>query len=42
MAEQGMIVRMANPQPNWEPGVTLDVSGDELSDMVVRLRRGDA
>lgn len=42
MAEQGLIVRMSNPQPNWEPGVTLDVSADELSEMVVRLRRGEA
>ena len=40
MAEQGMIVRMANPQPNWEPAVTFDVPADELSAMVVHLRRG--
>jgi hypothetical protein len=42
MAEQGLIVRMANPQPDWEPAVTLNVSADEVSAMVVRLRRGDA
>ena len=42
MAEQGLIVRMANPQPGWEPGVTFDVPAAEMSAMVVRLRRGDA
>ncbi|HYW13112.1 MAG TPA: hypothetical protein VE871_14225 [Longimicrobium sp.] len=42
MAEQGLIVRMANPQPDWEPGFTLDVPANELSEMVVRLRRGAA
>jgi hypothetical protein len=42
MAAQGLIVRMANPQPDWEPAITLDVSGDEASAMVVRLRRGEA
>jgi hypothetical protein len=42
MAEQGMIVRMANPRPDWEPPITLDVSANELSEMVVRLRRGEA
>lgn len=41
MAEQGLIVRMANPQPDWEPAVTLDVSADELSAMVIRMRRGE-
>ncbi len=39
MAEQGMIVRMATAGPDWEPPITLDISGDELSAMVVRLRR---
>jgi hypothetical protein len=39
MAEQGMIVRMATAGPDWEPPVTLDLPGDELSAMVVRLRR---
>lgn len=41
MAEQGLMVRMAKPQPNWKPAITLDVSGDEASAMVVRLRRGE-
>jgi hypothetical protein len=41
MAEQGLIVRMANAPPDWEPGITLDIPGDELSAMVVRLRRGE-
>lgn len=41
MAEQGLIVRMGSPQPDWEPGVTLNVPADELSEMVVRLRRGE-
>jgi malic enzyme len=40
MAEQGMIIRMANPQPDWEPAITLDVPADELSATVVSLRRG--
>ena len=38
MAEQGLIVQMANAGPDWEPGITLDIPGDELSAMVVRLR----
>jgi hypothetical protein len=40
MAEQGMIVRMANAPPDWEPAITLDIPADELSAMVVRLRGG--
>lgn len=42
MAARGLIVRMANPQPDWEPGITLDIPADEASEMVVRLRRGEA
>lgn len=42
MAEQGLIVRMANAPANWEPAITVDASGDELSAMVVRLRKGEA
>jgi hypothetical protein len=42
MAEQGLIVRMANAQPDWEPAITLDMPADELSAMVVRLRQGNA
>jgi hypothetical protein len=38
MAEQGMPVRMANAPPDWEPAITLDVSGDEASAMVVQQR----
>jgi hypothetical protein len=41
MAEQGIIVRMASPQPDWEPAITLDVPADELSATVVSLRRGE-
>jgi hypothetical protein len=40
MAEKGLIMRMATAGPDWEPPVTLDIPGDELSAMVVRLRRG--
>lgn len=39
MAEQGMIVRMATAGPDWEPPITLDLPADELSAIVVRLRR---
>lgn len=39
MAGQGMIVRMATAGPDWEPPITLDLPADELSAMVVRLRR---
>lgn len=41
MAEQGMIVRLASPQPDWQPAITLDVPADELSATVVSLRRGE-
>lgn len=38
MAEQGLIVRMADPQPDWQPSVVIDVPADELSEALVRLR----
>jgi hypothetical protein len=41
MAEQGMIVRLPRPGAAWTPpAVPMPFSGDELSAMVVRLRRG--
>lgn len=38
MSEQGLIVRMADPQPDSQPSVVIDVQADELSAAVVRLR----
>jgi adenosylmethionine-8-amino-7-oxononanoate aminotransferase len=40
MAEQGMIVRPPTAGPGWMPPEPLDISADELSAMVVRLRQG--
>ena len=40
MAEQGMIVRAPTAGPDWTPPEPLDISADELSATVVRLRRG--
>lgn len=41
MAEQAMIVRLPRPGAVWTPpAVPMPFSGDELSAMVVRLRRG--
>ncbi len=40
MAEQGMIVRLARPGAMWHPPeLPMPFTGDELSAMVVRLRR---
>jgi hypothetical protein len=40
MAEQGMIVRLPRPGAMWNPpAVPMPFTGDELSAMVVRLRR---
>jgi hypothetical protein len=40
MAEQGMIVRLPRPGAAWTPpALPMPFTGDELSAMVVRLRR---
>jgi hypothetical protein len=40
MAEQGMIVRLPRPDAAWTPpALPMPFTGDELSAMVVRLRR---
>jgi hypothetical protein len=41
MAEQGMIVRLPRPGVGWTPStLPIPFTGNELSAMVVRLRRG--
>jgi hypothetical protein len=41
MAEQGMIVRLPGPGAGWTPpAFSMPFTGNELSAMVVRLRRG--
>lgn len=40
MAEQGMIVRLPRPGSGWTPpALPMPFTGNELSAMVVRLRR---
>jgi hypothetical protein len=39
--EQGWMVRLPSPGPDWELPAPVDLSGDSLGDMVVRLRRVD-
>jgi hypothetical protein len=41
MAEQGLIVNKVARQAGWVPGLTLSVTGDELSAIVIRMRRGE-
>ncbi len=40
-AARGSIVKMIAIQAGWVPGHTLNVSGDELSAMVIQMRRGE-
>lgn len=37
--EQGWMVRLPSPEPDWELPAPVDLSGGSLGDMVVRLRR---
>lgn len=42
LAEQGVTIHLPVPGKQWEPPADpFPVSADELSEMVVRLRRGD-
>lgn len=40
-AEQGWMVRLPSPEPDWELPKPVDLGGDSLGDMVVRLRRAE-
>lgn len=40
-AEQGWMVRLPSPAPDWQLPEPVDLSGGSVGDMVVRLRRAD-
>lgn len=41
LAEHGMTVHLPELGRRWDDGPCLPVTGDELSDAVIRMRRGD-
>jgi hypothetical protein len=41
MEEQGVQVKLPSLNPNWELPEPIDLGGASLSDMVIRLRRGE-
>jgi hypothetical protein len=41
MAQRGMRVQLPSLKPNWDLPEPIDLGGVSLSEMVVRLRRGE-